>query len=208
MEYTGNTDKSKDEPRGEKKIEQVVTSPVIIKEKGIGRKLKTIFFGGEFKSAGRYILADVLLPSMRDTFVNMASRGAERMVYGESFNNRGRRPQMGSRTTYNAPPQMGRPYQSTMLPGQPPRYPSIRPANHREANDILIVSREEANLVLERLIDIVEKYEVASLADLYDLLGQPSSPIDNKWGWTFLNAAEVRQVKNGWLLELPPMEEL
>ena len=208
MEFPPNTDKQKEAGvRPEKNIVQVVSSPVVIKEKGIGKKFKTIFFGGDFKNAGQYVVSDILLPALRNMFVDSVSGAAERVAWGESMRNRGRRPQMGGRTTYNAIPS--RPFQSTMLPGQPPRLPgSARMVNRREANDILIVSREEANLVLERLIDIVDKYEVASLADLYDLLGQPSTPIDNKWGWTFLNTAEIRQVRNGYLLELPPMEEL
>ena len=209
MDFPPNTDKQRElEARSEKKVEQVITTPVVIKEPGIGRKLKTIFFGGEFKSAGQFVVSDIILPTLRNMFVDSVSGAAQRVAWGDSMRNRNRRPEMRSRITYNAaPPQTQRPY-SAILPNQAPRYPSVRPVNHREANDILIVSREEANLVLERLIDIVDKYEVASLADLYDLIGQPSSPIDNKWGWTYLNTAEIRQTRNGYLLELPPMEEL
>jgi len=62
--------------------------------------------------------------------------------------------------------------------------------------------------VVERLIDILDKYEVVSLADLYDLLGLPTSPIDNKWGWTVLKQVEIRQTREGYLIELPPLEEI
>ena len=73
---------------------------------------------------------------------------------------------------------------------------------------MILASREEAELVLERLLDIISKYEVASLADLYDLTGLPSSHVDNKWGWTYLNNTEIRQVRDGYLLDLPPLEEI
>lgn len=209
MDFPPNTDRQKElEARPEKKIEQVVMTSVVVKEKGIGRKIKRIFFGGEFKAAGQFVVSDVILPTLRNMFVDSVSGAAQRVAWGDSARNRNRRPEMRSRVTYNTSPP--RPY-SSILPGQPPRYsssPSMRPVNHREANDFLFAQREDANLALERLIDIVDKYEVASLADLYDLIGQPSSPIDNKWGWTYLNNAEIRQTRSGWLLELPPMEEL
>jgi hypothetical protein len=91
------------------------------------------------------------------------------------------------------------------IPDQGPR--SIR-VNRRDANDIILTSREEAELVIERLIDIIDKYDVASLADLNDLLGLPTSHVDNKWGWTYLNNVEIRQIRNGYLIDLPSLEEI
>lgn len=205
-DYQGNSHKQREakEVSDEKNVEKVVTGVVVVTPPSLGKKIKGIFFGGEFRSAKHYILADVLLPAARNALFDTITKGTERVVFGESAMSRTRRPEMRSRVQYG---QMhNRPYQSAMLPGQPPRNP-VR-MNYREANDILITSREEANLVLERMVDIVDKYEVASLGDLHDLLGLPSAAIDNKWGWTFLNNAEVRQVRNGYMLELPPMEEI
>ena len=75
-------------------------------------------------------------------------------------------------------------------------------------NDVILGTKEQAELVAERLIDILEKYDVASLADLYDLLGLETSHIDQKWGWTYLGNVQVHQVRQGYLLELPPLEEI
>ena len=44
--------------------------------------------------------------------------------------------------------------------------------------------------------------------DLYDLTGLPSAHVDNKWGWTYLTNTEIRQIRDGYLLDLPPMEEI
>jgi len=87
-----------------------------------------------------------------------------------------------------------------------PDQPSLVRQQRREANEIILAQREDAELVVERLIDIIDKYDVASLADLYDLLGWPTTPIDNKWGWTFLKNVEIRQVRDGYLIDLPPLE--
>jgi hypothetical protein len=206
MDYQGNSHKQREtkEVIEDKVVTKIVTSEVVVTPPGIGKKIKGIFFGGEFRSAKGYIIADVLLPAARNALYDSISEGTKRLIFGESADRRGRRPEMRSRVQYGS--MYNRPYQSTMLPGQPPRNP-VR-MNYRESSDILITSREEANDVLERMVDIVDKYEVVSLADLLVMLGRPVSAIDHKWGWTYLNTAEVRQVRNGYMLEMPPMEEI
>lgn len=210
MDYASNSHKDKDPKKPEppeKKLEKVVTGEVVQKPKSLGKKIKSIFFGGEFKSASRYILGDVLLPAARNAVVDATTKGIERMVYGESP----RRPTTpGYRTQYqyNSPVRRQTPSPSVMIPGQPPyRGPGSR-INRREANDIILATREEAELVLERLTDVVDQYGVASLADLYELLGLPSAHVDHKWGWTYLTNATVRQLREGYMLELPTLEEI
>lgn len=206
MDYQGNTNKSKTEALEEKKIEKVVTGTVIKKDKTFGHKFKEVFFGGDFRNAMRYIAADVLLPAIRNLMVDATTQGVERIVYGES--SRQRRPMWGgsqgyrSRIQYNNPVRRDRAY----LPDQSPSGGSRR--GRRDTEDLILATREEADNVLERLTDILDKYGVASLADLYELTGLPSAHIHNKWGWTFLNNAEIRQVREGYLLDLPPVEEI
>lgn len=204
-DYQGNSHKKREgiDPSEKKKIEKVITTEVIVKKKSFGQKFKNVFFGGEFKNAARYITADVFLPAIRNLVVDATTKGMERIVYGESMTQRRRPPSSyGARVQYNSPViRRDRPY----LPDQPMR--SISPVR-KDTNELILSSREEAELVLERLLDIIEKYDVASLADLYDLTGLPSSHVDNKWGWTYLNNTEIRQTRDGYLLDLPPAEEI
>lgn len=215
MEYASNSNKSKekiiievetdDGVVVEPKVTKVVTGTAIVQKKGIGKKLHGIFFGGEFKSASRYVVADVLLPAARDMVVDIITKGVERVVYGERYSSSRRRsPEYRGNVQYNSP--VRREYRSSILPGQPPRIPNR--INRRESSDVLIESREEANLVLQTMVDCVEKYEQVSMADLNELLGLQSANIDHRWGWTTLNEASIRQTRDGYLLELPPMEEL
>jgi len=75
-------------------------------------------------------------------------------------------------------------------------------------SQIYLVSRDEADLVVERMLDILDKYDVVSVADLNDLLGLPTSPIDNKWGWAILGRVEIRQTRDGYLIDLPAPEPI
>jgi hypothetical protein len=212
MDYAGNTrkdrEKSEKKELPDKKIEKVVTGEVVQKPKGPGRKFKEIFFGGDAKQAAKFVAADVLLPALRNLMVDMVNNGMEKLVYGESSR---RRP---GGTNYASRYQLGRPTSSnpfTRVPELQRGYSPTQPRgqiNRHEMNDVIVGTKEEADLVVERLIDILEKYDVVSLADLYELLGLPTSYIDNKWGWTYLASAQVRQIRQGYLLELPPLEEI
>lgn len=73
-------------------------------------------------------------------------------------------------------------------------------------NDIVIQYRPEAEEVVSRMFDLLERYGSVEVADLYELTGIASSHTDHKWGWTDLRGARVRPIrggKDGYLLELP-----
>lgn len=204
MPYTepGNSHKQR-EAKPDKNVEKVTTAPVIEKKRGFFQRFKGVFLGGDFKNAARYLGADVILPAIRNLMVDATTRGVERVVYGESRDQRRRPTTMGSRISYGTP--VRRPDRA-YLPDQPPR-PLARQVR-KETNEFILSSREDAENVLDRLIDIIDKYDVVSLADLYSLIGQPSSHVDQKWGWTDLRTTEIRQTRDGYLLDLPPSEEI
>jgi hypothetical protein len=209
LDYQSNSRKQREGlPIGEseKKVEKVVTGEVIQKPKSIGRKFKDIFFGGDIRLATRFVTGEVLLPALRNLVVEMTSKGIERVVYGEStFRRQYHDPR--PRIMYNNPLYRPDPRQPN-IPVPMRRIPDQNFRTRRDAQDIILQNREEAELVVERLIDIIDKYQVVSLADLYDLLGLQTSHIDNKWGWTYLNNVEIRQIRDGYLIDLPPLEEI
>ena len=210
MDYPSNSNKKENQKNiPEKKIEKVIEGEVIARKKTNTSKLKSIFFGGEFKGAFRYILADVLLPAARNLLVDMTTKGIETVVYGDSKNNSSRRrPEYSNRIQYNRPVNRGQePRDRPFMPGQRQTNP-YRSEVRQQSSDIILATREEAERVLERMIDIVDLYDVVSLADLYDLVGLPNTHTDNKWGWTYLNNGLVTQVREGYLLQLPPMEAI
>jgi hypothetical protein len=210
--YQGNSNKDKEPPKKEKVVEKVITGEAVLVPKGIGWKFKHIFLGGTAKQAGRYVVADLILPSVRTLMWEIISKGSEKVIFGESSIRRRPPVEYGTRYQYNSPliRRPPGPPGTAYYQAQPARIPDQIPyrRDRRDMNNIVLPSREEADLVVERLIDVLDKYEVASLADLYNLLGLETQPIDNKWGWTYLNNVEVRQVREGYLIELPVLEEI
>lgn len=205
-DYQGNSNKEKEAPKKppKKNLEKVVTGDVIVKQKTIGSRLKTIFFGGDFNTAVSYVASEVLLPALRNLVVETIAKGTDRLVYGDSVHRR-RTTTYGPRVQYNNP--IHRP--SPTLAYSPGQRPVDRWAQNRKTfEDVVVGSKEDADMVVERLTDIVDMYEVVSVADLYELLGLPSSHVDNKWGWTHLSSIEVRQVREGYRIAFPPLEEI
>jgi len=90
-----------------------------------------------------------------------------------------------------------------MLPDQAPV-----PRGNESLSDIIIPSRDEAVGVLDMMREIIDLYEVTSVGDYKEMLGIPTNHVDQTWGWTDLSQAQIRQTREGYLIDLPPVETL
>lgn len=209
MDFPSNsknvTEKSAPQVKAEeKKIEKVVSGEVTQRKKPLGKRFKSMLTGVEFRGATQYVFMDVLVPAVKNMVVDAVDVGIKRMVYGDGHRSMPRSHEhRGSRTTYNQPVRRS---QTTMLPGQPPYPPPSRQS--RNSNEIILNSREEAELVLSTLVDIIDKYEIASVADFHTIVGLPSTYVDNNWGWSALHYVNIRQVREGFILDLPSVEPI
>jgi hypothetical protein len=75
-------------------------------------------------------------------------------------------------------------------------------------NNVIVVSRSEADLLVESMSALLERFKVVYLSDLKDLVGLDTSRIDQMWGWTNLDAIEIKQVREGFSINLPPLEDI
>ena len=208
-ELPGNQRHRKAEPpkKPEPKIvEKVTTEEVRIKRKGLGSKFKEVFAGDDAKNVVTYVIGDVILPAVRNAIVDATTKGIERMIYGDRAPKRpGFIPTTGStsRVTYSRsleqdPRSRSRPMGPHYQVDAPPQ----------RGRDFLFRSRAEAETVLESMFTILSQYEAVTLADLKDLMGQPQAYTDNDWGWLFLAGVTVRQIRDGFILDLPPEEPI
>ena len=201
--FPGNSQRDKKTAPKEKKVERVTTAEPIRRKKGLGRKFKDVFFGGDPKATASFIVQSVLIPAAKDMIVDAASEGVQKLVRGDSYRRRSA-PSSGP-SGYVAYNRIGR--------GPPvaesPRSMSPRARARHEFDEIVLQSRQEAETVIEQMYEIVSKYDTATVSDLYDLVGIRATHVDHKWGWTDMRGAGVVRVRDGFLLELPdvvPME--
>lgn len=204
MDFPSNTHKDKESrPKvPEKKIEKIVKNEVVSRKRPFGTRFKEVFIGGEGKAAFHYIVIEVLLPSLRNMVVDATTKGIERVIYGDSAPRRSYGNQ-NTRVSYNSPVRR---YNSQ----QPQdRQSSYRHQSQRhETVELIFKTNSEAEDVLESMLDIVSTYEMASVADLKELAGLPSSHVDNKWGWGNLAGVRVQQIRDGFIIDFPPVEPI
>lgn len=199
-EFKGNSHKQKEE---KKEIRQITRGKVVKKEKSLSKKMSESFLGDDSKDVGSYILHDVLIPALKDTISDMVTGGIEMLLFGKSSN---RSRSRGSTSKYGKVNYSS--YSSSPSERSGAHKISNRARTKHDFDEIVLESRGEAEDVISCLVDLIADYEMASVADLYDLVGIPSNYTDNKYGWTNLSSAGVRRVRNGYLLDLPRTEQI
>jgi hypothetical protein len=207
-EFPPNSEVSKNQAaQGEDKhIERVTSGEAIRKKRSLRRRFSESFVTGDAKSVFRFVVMDVVLPAAQDLVVDAISSAAEKLFKGESRRYRGiTRPQSGP-TGYVSYNQYAGPMGTTRASSFQAPYQRAMSRQARARHDfdeILLDSRTEAEQVIDQLFDIVEKYDAATVADLYELVGLASNHTDHKWGWTDIRGAGVSRTRDGYLLDLP-----
>jgi hypothetical protein len=200
MNYPSNSYKAKetvkDEKEEPKKVEKVVKGKVVTKKKSLGRRFWDTFVGEDIADIGNYLIHDVLVPAAKSTITDMVQSIPELLFYhGEHRPSRSRRDGGRTRVSYEK------------------CYDSDRRGDRRELSredrarhnfdDIILESKRDADEIIERLIDIIDEYGQATVADLYDLVGVTEAYTDRSYGWTNLRKATWRHVSEGYMLVLP-----
>jgi hypothetical protein len=203
-EFPPNSETSKKGVPNAKNISPVVSGGAVRRKRSLRKQFKETFVAGDARTAIHYVLFDVLLPAAKDMVVEAGSQGIEKLIFGESRRRGSTRPQAGPTgyVSYNR-------YSMDQSRQTGPQRAMSRQARARHNFDeIVLDQRSEAEDVIDRLFDLVSRYESASVADLYELVGLSSVHTDNRWGWTDLTGAGVSRIRGGYLLDLPEPEPL
>jgi hypothetical protein len=186
-------------------VQRVTSADAVRRKKSLGRQFKSTFFSGNATTAWHYMISNVAIPAIQDMIIEMVQSGVERVVRGDRSRRGGYGSQNLPRTNYRSAWQR-RPDDRPPMP----THTLSRTARARHGFDeIIIPSRQEAEDVIDRLYDLIDSYETATVADLYELTGLASSHTDHTWGWTNLRGANVGRVRGGgFLLDLPEPEFL
>jgi hypothetical protein len=204
-EFPSNTRKARIPDENEpKKIEKVTTGEVVTRKMPLGKRLLGTFFGGDAKGVVGHVIAEVLLPAAKDAIADAFSQGIERLIFGEARSTSrrtGQRP--GGSSGYVSYNRYSSPTSPPAGRREEPRNVSRRARGAHDFDEIILATRIEAEEVIDRLFDLVARYEQATVSDLYELVGVSGNFTDEKWGWTDVRGAGVTRIRNGYLLDLP-----
>lgn len=200
---------AKTPPKAEKKkITQITEGEVIRKKPSRTKRLKEIFFGGDARGALGFVAMDVLVPAAKDMIADAGREAIERMVFGDTRRSRGYRSEGPTRYSGNYRP-MGGSWGAPPWRSEPQREMSRTARSQHRFDELFLSSRGEAERVIDTLQEIVEQYNQATVADLYELVGITSAYTDHKYGWTDLRGSRVQHSRGGtYLLDLPKPEPL
>lgn len=201
MDFPPNSDASKRIPPEEKKVERVTSADARRRKKPLRKQFSETFVSGDAKTAVNYVLFDVLIPAAKDMIAEAGAAGIEKLIFGDSRRRRGSTPPQSGPTGYVQ-------YHRMAQQPAPQRALSRRARAVHDFDEIVLSSRTDAEEVIDRLFDLVGRYDSATVADLYELVGLSSSHTDHKWGWRNLRGAGVSRVRDGYLLDLPEPEPL
>ncbi len=179
-------------------IKKVITGTATVRKGGLGRKILETFKGEDADSVGRYILFDVALPALKDLISDMVKGGVDRALYGSGAPLRSSSSTTRTHTSYS---KIGDSKKSGRALNRRDR------ASHN-FKEIIVDTRREGEAVIEKLQLIIEEYNVASVADFYELVDITGSFQDNKWGWSDIKSARVSHIREGYLIEMPQPDPL
>jgi hypothetical protein len=186
-----------------RKVAKVITGGVTHKRKSLMGRFSEKLFGGDGDSIGSYIMWDILVPAAKTMIMDMITTALEMKFYGEPKRDSAIRRDKGrSYVSYNTISSSSRDRDRRPTRDRDRERPEKNRARH-DFDDIILESRSDAEGVLSTLIDLIDKYELATVADFYDAVGLVPEWTDQKWGWDNLSQAFVERSRQGWILVLP-----
>ena len=218
-EYPSNskTNRAKEEVVT-KKVQKVVTGKVVERKKPLSKKFTEVFIGegNNVQSVSEYVIKDILIPAAKGTFLDMVStlgdmiRASVEMSLFGTTSSRGRSRNRNTGSSGKSYVSYDGYSSSKRNDRDRDRDRERRPSSDHNRTShsfdgIVLESRGEADEVIKCLIDLTLDYGVASVADLYDLVGITSKFTDNEYGWLELNThnATFTRVRDGYILNLP-----
>lgn len=191
-DFKSNSDKSRatTDQEPERRVEAPITKARTRKRSGLS-KIIAFFIEDEVDDIREHAIKDILKPALRnligDTiidstrmFLGLDSKGARgasresRVSYRDYYDDdHGRRRDRDDRD---------RGY---------------------DLDDCIVDTRGDAERVIDKMQEIVDRYGYCRVADLYELTGVPSRWTDNKYGWYSVRSAKAQRVRDGYLIRMP-----
>lgn len=179
----------------EKRAEKVATGTIRVKKKTEFQKFTEMFVSKDVGNIKTYIFMDVLIPAIKKAVSDIVRNGIDMLLYGEAGVTKG---------STNASKVSYKQYYNSR--DSDPRESRQRQANMTLDYDTIVYDTiTDATAVIDDMNEILDRYNHASIADLYDLSGVTDNNYTHRdYGWTDLRGVKPRRLPNGgYMLDLP-----
>lgn len=197
--YTPNSHKYKEEQKQkqvspeEKQIQKVTKNPAKIKTNE-ARKLADIFISEDIANVKNYIFMDVIVPAVKKAIYDVVTNGIDMFLYGG--NGKGKSNSTTSKVSY-------RNYYERKDNGGFRQTESNVSRNALDYEDIVFNNRGEAEAAKQQMMDLIDRYGMVTVGDLYEMANQTPPYTAQKYGWMDVRNAETQRVRDGYILKLP-----
>lgn len=197
QDYKPNSHRFKEEQKKaaleEKKIEKVVKGKVQTKKKSKLGEMSDAIISEDARNVTTYILMEGLVPTIKKAIVDIGTDALNIIFFGEA--------RRGTITSTNANYVS---YSRFSEPRDRFAEPERRHSTRFDYDNIVFETRADAEAVIEQMIDIIDRYGLVTVADLYDMVDMSHPFTSNDYGWTSLRNANVDRVRGGgYVLKLP-----
>ncbi|ASR83343.1 hypothetical protein SEA_MEDIUMFRY_47 [Arthrobacter phage MediumFry] len=176
--------------------EKVISGVVIERKPGLGSKIRETFMGVSARETAEHVVMDVLVPQFRHMVADAGMQMVERLILGENR----------ARPSSSSSSSAGRVRGYTAYNRYSESKGSESEAHNFRSNrvrEVIVETRGDAQMVLDKLFEHIDRYNAVSVAYYYELVGITGTFTDHQWGWTNLNASGVSSVREGYRIELP-----
>ena len=191
-------------PNSDKKLEPIAKGTV--RQPSVASKTVGAIFAEDAKSVGAYVLTDIVVPTVKQIISDVVTGGIERALYG------GNAPVRRGATSSYSPRVNFTNYGAAHRPDRS-RSTSSQHSSRVDFGSIELPTRADAVSVLDKLRDLIEYDQSATVIDACTLVGVSHSYTDNDWGWRSLRDADIRAGRDAdgnqcYILSLPKPEYL
>lgn len=179
--------KKEAEPKPEEqKLEPVVKHQTQVRKRGAFQKFTDAFIAEDLNSVKSYVIKELLIPGIKRMFLS----SLEMLLNGKGYSSN-KKDRQTSYVSYRS-------YYDQDRREEPPRndYPD-------NFEDIIFEDRGDAEYILDQLKDVLQRYRVVRVSDMFDLARQPSPYTGNRYGWTDLSLARVMPTRGGYMIKMP-----
>ena len=192
-----------EQPRARK--EALVQSATVRKKGVIERLVGGLLGPNGLRAIGAYVGHEIIVPMVKNAFVDSMTTGINMAVFKDQ-------PQPNRR---NNPGWNNRQHQNTNRVQYNQSYQNNQVKQYQSSNamttvytirEVVFPNREEALMILDSMMNEIDKYGQVSVADYYDWIGLGDGTFaDVSYGWEDLTRARVVSVRGGYAISLPPV---
>ncbi len=158
-------------------------------------KKENSFFKSNCKDIGQYVVKDLVIPYSKKLIWEILSNAISMTLFGEesrTVSSQSRKKNTKSRVSYS------KYYDEEDEPRRQVRRRSVY-----SYDDIKFEDRGEAQEILLAMEDILDRYGMTRVSDMYDLANMTPNNTDYNYGWFNLNKAEVIRDGRSYIIDLP-----